>query len=342
MQRIVGERGFKKMIDIKRLVEICKNRKIYIQTHNFPDADAVFTARGLQYILSLYGIETEIVYNGPIQRVNLLRAIDMFQVNIREVDGGCDDRDAIILVDCQAEENNVSCELANVIACIDHHSTENNHEYEYKYKVISGSCSTHIVELIEESGIECPEDILNGLYYGLVTDTLSFSRGVTDLDIKEFRFLNSRIDKEKINYLRSSSIELEDLKAFGSVIQNIMTVSDIGISYVPFDCPDGLVAVLSEFILGVDDLNVAIVFSHRADGVKVSVRSITSLIHAGAFVRNALQKIGGNGGGHQMFSGGFIPKDVVDKYEKKEFTDILTRVFLDEYSLSIMDSVKNV
>lgn len=326
------------MLDIKKLCQICQGHNIHILTHNFPDADCVFTATGLQYILEKNGITSDIYYNGLIQRINLIRAIEMYSAKISPVTEAFDENDYIICVDCQTGESNVKECGGTVVACIDHHPISNDYAYQYSYIVNAGSCSTHIVEYLMTMP-EAPTNILTGLFYGLISDTLSFSRGVTDLDIDIFKYLNSRVDHESIRLLEACSIQFDDLKAFGSVIQNITKVADIGISYVPFDCPDGLIAMLAEFMLGVDDINVTSIFSYRKNGVKVSVRSITPWVHAGTFIKLALTPLGGSGGGHAMFSGGFIPREAVEKYEKKDFSALLKSSFFKAYSLCIKDSL---
>lgn len=56
-----------------------------------------------------------------------------------------------------------------------------------------------------------------------------------------------------------------------------------------YSCPDALVAILSDFILALQEVDVAVVFSHREDGIKFSVRSENPEVHAGELVRDALK-----------------------------------------------------
>ena len=43
------------MRDLKKLVTLCQGHPVYIQTHNFPDPDAIASAYGLQKLLEIYG-----------------------------------------------------------------------------------------------------------------------------------------------------------------------------------------------------------------------------------------------------------------------------------------------
>ena len=50
------------MRDLKKLVTLCQGHPVYIQTHNFPDPDAIASAYGLQKLLEIYGTESELCY----------------------------------------------------------------------------------------------------------------------------------------------------------------------------------------------------------------------------------------------------------------------------------------
>ena len=92
-------------------------------------------------------------------------------------------------------------------------------------------------------------------------------------------------------------------------------------AYPIFPCPDALIATISDFILALQEVEVAVVFSHREDGIKFSVRSEDPAIHAGYLVRAALLGYG-DGGGHAAMAGrmirsenehllGHYPKDTI-------------------------------
>ena len=45
-------------MDWRRLVNLLKNHMVYLQTHNFPDPDALAAAFGMQVFLKANGVET--------------------------------------------------------------------------------------------------------------------------------------------------------------------------------------------------------------------------------------------------------------------------------------------
>lgn len=161
-------------------------------------------------------------------------------------------------------------------------------------------------------------------------DTLQFTRGVTELDIKMFGFLFPRCDQEKLADLERNNMEFADLKAYGAAIESIEIYDKVGFSCIPFSCPDALIAILSDFILALIEVEVAIVFSFREDGVKLSVRSEDVSVHAGNLLHEALKDIG-NGGGHASMGGGFIPKDSMQEFGRYP-KDAIRNLFLDVLS----------
>lgn len=64
------------------LISILENHTVFIQTHNFPDPDAISSAFGLQQFLSCYGIEAVLCYDGRIDRVSSKKMLDTFGITM--------------------------------------------------------------------------------------------------------------------------------------------------------------------------------------------------------------------------------------------------------------------
>ena len=58
------------MADIRQLIALCRNKRVFIQTHNFPDPDAIGSAFGLQRLLQRYSIQTKLCYDGKIDKLS--------------------------------------------------------------------------------------------------------------------------------------------------------------------------------------------------------------------------------------------------------------------------------
>lgn len=314
---------------IKDLLKLCENKDlIYIKTHNFPDSDAIGAGYGLFQLLNHYGISAKLVYSGKIDMKNTLNMVTMLQLPIEYHDGHFAATDNVICIDCQYGESNITIEGCQPIGCIDHHPRVRYHEYSFLYHRVTGSSSTLITELFIEAGITPDLTTATALLYGLKMDTLHFTRGTTPADIKAFYYLYDKANNDILNYLTHNKLLLEDLRAYGSGIKDVFTLMDLGFSFIPFDCPDGLIASISDFLLDVEEINLSFVFSQRPNGIKLSVRSMDPHIHAGDLTILALKDIG-NGGGHAMFAGGFIPNQ--NFIEDKSIIDTLRKKFLTSY-----------
>ncbi len=321
------------MSDLNELIALCQGYPVYIQTHNFPDPDAIASAYGLQKLLEQYGVESTLCYDGRIDKLSASKMLDAFHIRILPYEALAADMretDRIICVDTQKHAGNVTDFVGDEIACIDHHPTFVPIAYKYQDIRITGACATLIAEYYVLSGREPDKGVATALLYGLKMDTLQFTRGVTELDIKMFGYLFPRCDQEKLAELERNNMEFADLKAYGAAIESIELYDKIGFSCIPFSCPDALIAILSDFILSLVEVEVAVVFSCREDGVKLSVRSEDPRIHAGNLLHAALKDVG-NGGGHASMGGGLIPKEYLAELGQYP-EDFIRNLFLNALS----------
>ncbi len=301
---------------INQLVDILKGHRVLIQTHNCPDPDAMASAYGLQYLLKAKGIESRLVYDGVISKFSDLRMIDYANMEIFYAgDLDLSDDEYIVVVDAQKYNENCTDLTGDEVACIDHHPTVIECEYQFKDIRMVGACSSIIAEYIIEAGIEFEPIVATLLLYGIKMDTLDFTRGVTELDAKMYYMLFRYADHEFLAQMQVNQIDFKDLKAYGAAIDNISLYKDIGYACIPFDCPNGLIAIISDFILALEQVTFSVVYAVRKEGYKFSIRSERDDLDAGRIVRKALQQRGmsGNGGGHSFMAGGFLPVEEIEK-----------------------------
>ncbi|MBE6913406.1 MAG: DHH family phosphoesterase [Ruminococcaceae bacterium] len=301
------------MNDIMQLAALCRDKTVYIQTHNFPDPDAIGSAFGLQKLLAHLGIASELCYAGRIDKLSAAKMLEAFDIEIHSYDelrGKMTESDYIICVDSQKNAGNITDFIGNEVACIDHHPVFVEAEYQYCDIRMTGACATLIAEYYAKLGLTPDRDVATALLYGLKMDTLQFSRGVTPPDIEMFGFLLPLCDQAKLTRLERNNMEFTDLKAYGAAIDSIQLYGKNGICFIPFACPDALIATISDFILFLDEVDIAVVCATRPDGIKISVRSETERVHAGQLIHGALSGVG-DGGGHAGMAGGLIPSDAI-------------------------------
>ena len=294
------------MKDLKTLVEILSGERVYIQTHNYPDPDAIASAFGLQKLLAHFGIQACICYDGTAEKLSAKTMLTNFGIEMVSIQELTDmsEHDKIITVDSQKYNSNLTELCGDEVACIDHHPTMIPCEYQYKDVRIVGACASLIAEYFFDNDIVPDRDTASALVYGIKMDTADFTRGMTQFDVDMYAKLFPYADNELLDRIRINTMEFGDLKAYGSAIENISVFGNAGYACIPFACPDALIAMISDFILALDIIEFSVVYAVRDDGYKFSVRSEIPSLHAGSIIRDAMKGIG-SGGGHARMAGGF-------------------------------------
>lgn len=327
---------------LNELITLLKGHRVFIQTHNFPDPDAIASAYGLQVLLAKFGIDTTICHHGNDERSSTANMITELGIEMF-ADKSLDDmteEDYIVTVDAQKGNSNILDLIGNEVACIDHHPTFCEVEdYKFKDVRIVGSCATLIAEYYRANNVEMPENVATALLYGLKMDTKDFTRGVTELDIDIFGYLFTRANNQLIRRFQASVFQYDELSAYVNSLRNVEIYNGIGFAYLDIYCADALAATISDFILDLDVVYFVVVYSRRGAGLKFSVRSELEELDAGAIVERALSDVG-SGGGHSTMAGGYaeeakllnIDSDI-NKAVRKLFMDVVGK-YVDPESLS--------
>lgn len=327
-------------MDWLKLITLLKGHKVYLQTHNFPDPDALASAYGMQVFLRAHGVESTICYSGEVEKNSTKKMLDVFHIEAYEIDDIKDmtAEDYIVTIDGQKYNSNLTDFPGTEVACIDHHPTMIPCSYEYSDLKICGACASMVTNYFRESETTLDTNTATALLYGIKMDTDSFNRGVTDFDIEMFSFLHKIADSQIIINLSHNNYEIQDLYAYGEAIRNIKIYDNVGFASISFDCPDALVAMISDFILGLDVVEFAVVYAVRNGGYKFSVRNETAIYHAGTVTAQALNDIG-NGGGHFAMAGGIVFADKMPLLGSNPHFEIQQR-FLNTLQ-SIRDEIEN-
>ena len=298
-------------MDYRSLPDILRGSRVFIQTHNFPDPDAIGSAYGLREFLLHYGIPSTLCYIGSIERASVGHIIREYGISIQEY-GQIEDmtaQDSIVLVDGQKHNANMTDLPGTEVACIYHHPTFVACEYRYRDIRQVGACSSIIAEYFLKGGVPLTKETATMLLYGLQVDTENMTRGVADLDLDVFPALYRAADHGMLDKLAGKSLEFADLRAFGAAIETIRIFGRAGFANIPFPCPDPLIAEIADFILSLAEVDVAVVYAVRDGGLKFSARSLLPEVHSGNMLHEVLSGHGGRGGGHAYMAGGFVPSD---------------------------------
>ena len=296
------------MTKLQELLKQINRKHVYIQTHNFPDPDAIASALGIQELLKHNGISSTICYKGKIDRYSTDKLRELMEIellNVEDLSTILTDEDEVILVDAQKGNSNIVDITGDEIICIDHHPE--NEKFPYRFKDIRpevGACATIVAQYFFENNIPMDRRIATTLTYGVRIDTNNLSRGVSKLDIEMLYRMFDECDYEVIHMLENSNLCFDDLMAYSSAISSIEVYDDISLCNTGKDCP--VIANIPDFMLALKEVSFSVVYSRKSDGIKLSVRSEKSMLDAGKIVAEALKGIG-NGGGHASMAGGFVP-----------------------------------
>ncbi len=297
------------MNKLQQLISKLSIEHVFIQTHNFPDPDAISSAFGLQHLLKLNGISSTICYKGKIDRNNTKKMMQIFGIEATNVDkiGDSIKNSTIVLIDAQKSNGNTYDLECDEVVSIDHHPIFKNVEYVHSdIRSDVGACASIIASYYVENQIDIPENVATALLYGIKVDTANLTRGVSKLDMDMFYALFFKADKKQLANLESNSMELEDLKAYGSAIDSIRVEEGISFANTGSDCPEALIAEIADFMAELQNVCFSVVYSIRKEGIKLSVRSFrNSGLNAGEVIIEALEGIG-TGGGHVTMAGGYV------------------------------------
>lgn len=308
---------------------------MYIQTHNFPDPDAIASAYGLSVLLAKFDIPSDICYKGKIERYSTNGFINQLGIKMTDLnDIKMDMSDEIILVDSQKGNSNIVDAPGDEIICIDHHPTfDSGKPVSYRYADIRpelGACSTIIARYYFENNIQMDKKVATALLYGIKSDTMSLSRGVALLDLDVYHNLYKMSDLSVIQSLEHCSLKFDDLRAYANAINTIKVYDNVSFANTGYNCPEALIASISDFMLDLVEVDFSVVYSIKDDGIKLSVRSL-GLINAGVIANRALAGFG-SGGGHASMAGGFVPFGDTGHEDIESITGHIEERFLEEIS----------
>lgn len=297
------------MTKLEELVGIIGGESVYIQTHNYPDQDALASAYGLKYLLEAKGIEATICYKGQVDKLNTIAMME--DLNIATVyiddDEQMNATSKIIIVDGQKGNANVEDFIGDEVACIDHHKMQETDMYQFfDIRSDAGACSSIIASYFVENNIEMPVNVATALLYGVKMDTNNLSRGVSELDIDMFYMLFKKANRDSIRKFDCCSLQMDDLKAYSAAIENLRVFGNVGIVNIGKDCGEAILGTMSDFIMSLDEVTFSVVYSYRAGGIKFSVRNEEIGLDAATVIRECLSGYG-SGGGHATMAAGFVP-----------------------------------
>lgn len=300
-----------------RLADLLEYNQIVVQCHDNPDADAIASGFAVYTYLKNKGKEVRLIYSGrsAIRKSNLVMMVKELEIPIEYIRNTEKELPAQILitVDCQYGEGNVTLYPAETVAVIDHHRVSRPMPALSEVRSDLGACSTLVWDMLKEEGVDVNENekLSTALYYGLYTDTGNFEEIFHQLDM-ELRD-HATFDSSLLTRLRNANISIEELETAGAALLRCDYNEQYHFAVVKAGpCDPNVLGLISDMVLGVDAVDVCVVFSLWGNGVKLSVRSCDKSIKANDLAAKLCMSLG-SGGGHHVKAGGFLQMELLTR-----------------------------
>lgn len=286
------------------------------------DPDALGSSMALRQIIRSRGGQAEIGHVNDISRPDNLAMIRTLRIPLTRVTpdiAKCCQRFA--MVDSQPHHS-TDFPPVDYDIILDHHPLDPAHPVTAKYVDIRtdyGACSSLLTEYLYNLGIRPGKFLATALLYGIKTDTGSFERDFSDVDVKAFSYLSKLADKLLLRRIVHADFHRKWLKYFSRAFERARSVGREGFfAYVgPVENPDALV-VLADFFLRVHGLswnciagiyNGKLVAVMRSDGMRRNMG------------RKAQDWFGAFGcaGGHKMAARAEIELSRLAGYDPEQF-----------------------
>ena len=298
---------------------------IVVQCHDHPDADTLAAAFALYVYLSEKGKAAKIIYSGrtEITKPNLMAMIGLLGIPI-EYAKQLPLLEALVVVDGQYGEGNVTKFTAKNIFQIDHHVDKNNGCGGIVNSQL-GSCSTLMWDLLNKEKFSTQARVSTALYYGLYADTSGFEEIAhpLDKDLRDEKFFDPGI----FNTLRFNNLTIDELRIAGLALTQYKIDKDNRFAiFCSEECDPNVLGFISDLALQVDGVDICVVYNTLPGGYKLSVRSCTREVMA-----SDIAHFLSGGGGHAHKAGGFISKEQLEKSSINEHLSKLSKIYFSSY-----------
>jgi len=312
------------MQHITDLIKYLRDEKyIFIQTHNFPDHDAVASAFGLQEFFKNYEITSYLTYDGDIQRDSLFDMIDSLKINIQHVSRyDMNDKHKIVIVDGCKGNKNVTDLIGDEVGVIDHHQVVKAEDVPFNdIRPGIGACSTILFSYFQDYNFTIPQNVATALLIGINMDTSLLTRGVSADDIYAYSSLYTLSDVRLVNSILRNFIQQKDLAFYKEVIERVIITNTVAYCYFPDGCNQNMLGILGDFLLALKEVDFVILAAKNNDKINFSLRNENNKWNCSLIIQQVLKDIG-FGGGHIDMAGGIINNiNLFD--EKKIYTSFM-------------------
>jgi nanoRNase/pAp phosphatase (c-di-AMP/oligoRNAs hydrolase) len=287
-----------------------RDRPVLVQTHDFPDHDALGAAYALSELLARRGHRCSIAYGGRIQSISLASMVSKLGIAIENFADACAKPDfQTIVVDGSPAGGTIATVAGTLTGVIDHHPPRRKIIIPFAdVRPTTGACCSIIWTYWKEAG-ETPDEITaTALLAGIQLDTDFLSRRVSVTDLEAHAALYFLGNCDLAREIVRTSLEISQLPALGQAFSSATVEGSVIIAELQGDYTSELLSVMADFLLRLREISFAVAVETGGDEFRLSARSRDLALDAGLILSRSLAGIG-SGGGHPHMAGGSIRKE---------------------------------
>ncbi|KAB1196794.1 MULTISPECIES: DHHA1 domain-containing protein [Haloferax] len=300
-----------------RLMRVLRNLDgpLAVVMHDNPDPDAIASGLALQTIARRANVESDVCYFGDISHQENRALVNLLNLDLRVLTEppGPDEYAGYALVDHSRPGVNDRLPADTKIdIVVDHHPPRAPIEATYvDLRSGVGATSTLLTEYLERLGIVPDKQVATALLFGIQVDTNDFVREVSTSDFEAAAYLFPHVDVDLLQRIETPSMAPETMETLARGIANRDVRGDILTSNVGDIRDRDALAQAADHLLGMDGIDVTVVYGLMDGTVYVSGRSQGGRLDLGEMFRDALGPIG-SAGGHADMAGAQIPLGILD------------------------------
>ncbi|MDR1898609.1 MAG: DHH family phosphoesterase [Treponema sp.] len=286
---------------------------VIVQTHDYPDHDAVAAAFALSELLKTRALDSRICYRGAISSHSLKTMIAELGISLTKVEDMAPEEfrsRPCIVIDGNPENTNARPVTDKLFGVVDHHANAALPRCPFvDIRTGIGACASMAAGYWEEAGLSPGRNIATALLMGIEMDTDFITRRVSRDDIDAFHRLFTVGDWEYSVRVLKASLSTKDLSAFHRAVANSRIHGTLLFTLITVDTTQEVISILADFFLRFREVTVTAIVENQGDVHHVSVRSRDPAVSAAEIIKEALKGIG-DGGGHDYMAGGLITTSI--------------------------------